>query len=211
MDLLLVRHGLPVRISREDNTTGDPADPHLAPAGHDQARLAASWLAAEPIVAVYSSPLHRAVETAAPLAEALGQETIIVDDLAEWDKEADQYLHVEELRAANDPIWQALARSDLHALGVDVGAFRSRVVGAIDGIAASHPSQTVAVVCHGGVINTYTGDIIGLGTERTLWFSPDYAGISNIKVSSSGIRSIASLNETAHLRPRPEPPRTATG
>jgi probable phosphoglycerate mutase len=58
------------------------------------------------------------------------------------------------------------------------------------------------IVCHGGVINTYTGDVIGLSTDRTLWFSPDYAGISNIKVSSSGIRSIASLNETAHLRLR---------
>jgi probable phosphoglycerate mutase len=200
MDLLLIRHGLPVRISREENVAGDPADPPLAPDGHQQARLAAEWLRPEPIDAVYASPLRRAVETATPIAAALGTEMIIRDDLAEWDRDSEEYLHVEELRATNDPIWHALARSDLGALGIDVHAFRARVVGAIDAIAAEHPSQRVAVVCHGGVINTYTGDVIGLGTDRTLWFSPDYAGISNIKVSSSGIRSIATLNETQHLR-----------
>lgn len=198
MDLLLIRHGLPIRIDRVDNDGGEPADPHLAPDGHDQARRMASWLRDEPIAAVYSSPLHRAVETAAPLSAALGLPTTIIDDLAEWDRDADQYLHVEELRANNDPIWQALAKSDLSALGIDVDAFRTRVVTAIDGIARAHRSQRVAVVCHGGVINTYTGDVIGL--DQALWFSPDYAGISLVRVSSSGIRSIVTLNETAHLR-----------
>jgi probable phosphoglycerate mutase len=201
MDLYLVRHGLPVRIGPEEST-GGVADPPLAPEGVAQAQLTAAWFAHESIDAVYSSPLRRAYDTAVPIAKALGRETVVVDGLSEWDREADQYIHIEELRATNDPIWQALARSDLDELGVDVDAFRRRVVAAIDRIAATHPSERIVVVCHGGVINTYTGDVIGLGTDRTLWFSPDYAGISNIKVSSSGIRSIASLNETIHLRAR---------
>jgi probable phosphoglycerate mutase len=53
------------------------------------------------------------------------------------------------------------------------------------------------VVCHGGVINTYTGAILGL--DRMLWFEPNYTSITRVLVHRGGQRSIVTLNETPHL------------
>lgn len=195
VELLLVRHGLP---NRSGATDAGRADPGLSAAGHAEAQAVAAWLVDERVDAVYSSPLLRARETAAPLAQALGVSVVIDEDLAEWDRDADAYLHIEDLQRTNDPIWQAMASGDLEALGIDPVHFRRRVVDALDGIAAAHPSQVVTVACHGGVINAYTAAVAGL--DRILWFSPDYGGISRIRVSRRGVRSIVSLNETGHLR-----------
>ena len=46
VDLLLIRHGLPLRVERDD---GLPADPPLSPEGRAQAESVARWLAHESI------------------------------------------------------------------------------------------------------------------------------------------------------------------
>jgi probable phosphoglycerate mutase len=48
------------------------------------------------------------------------------------------------------------------------------------------------------VINAYLGDVIG--TPRLLWFEPGYTSVSRVFVSRSGIRSVETVNESAHLR-----------
>ena len=194
MDLLLIRHALPQRVELVEG----PADPELSPEGFVQARRLAAWLASEPLDAVYSSPLRRAVQTAEPLAEVTGHPVQVVDGLAEWDREASSYIPIEELKAADDPVWKSLAAGELHELGVDGPSFQGRVVTAVAGIAAAHAGQTVAVVCHGGVVNAYLANVLGL--DRLLFFQPDYTCISRVRVSSTGIRSLRTLNETPHLR-----------
>lgn len=199
VELLLIRHGLPVRT--DDARTGQPpGDPGLSQTGHREARDVADWLRCEPVRAVYSSPMQRARETAEPLSDLSGLDVRILDGIAEWDRDAGVYVHIEDLQARDDPVWHALARGDLASLGVDPDAFQRRVVEAMDTIIANHRSQVVAVYCHGGVINAYTAHVAGLAT--VLWFSPDYGGISRVRASSSGTRSIVSLNETGHLTTR---------
>jgi 2,3-bisphosphoglycerate-dependent phosphoglycerate mutase len=194
VNLLLIRHALPLRVELESG----PADPELAPQGWEQAGRLAAWLLSEPIDAVCASPLRRAVQTAEPLAEATGLEVEIVDGLAEWDRESSSYVPIEELRAANDPTWKSLAAGALHELGVDGPSFLARVVTTIDGIAAARPDQTVAVVCHGGVLNAYLSAVLGL--DRLLFFPPDYTCINRVEVGRSGKRLLRTLNETPHLR-----------
>ena len=46
MELILIRHGLPEKVIRED---GGAADPELSPNGHAQARKMAEYLKSEPI------------------------------------------------------------------------------------------------------------------------------------------------------------------
>ncbi|MFZ9903537.1 MAG: histidine phosphatase family protein, partial [Ilumatobacteraceae bacterium] len=99
MELVLVRHGLPVR--RE--LTEGIADPELAPDGVTQAERLAGYLASEDIAALYVSPLRRAQETAAPLAKLLGLQPIIEDDISEFDRNSSEYVPIEELRGTNDP------------------------------------------------------------------------------------------------------------
>jgi hypothetical protein len=44
----------------------------------------------------------------------------------------------------------------------------------------------------------YAGHVLGI--DDPLFFLPGYTSISRVLAASSGERSIASLNETAHLR-----------
>jgi len=188
MELLLIRHALPVRI--DEGSVDGPADPALADLGLGQAAALAQWLAEEDVDAIWSSPMRRARETAAPLAERLELAVTIDEGLAEYDREAASYIPIEELKAAGDPRWNEVPEQPEH--------FRAVVVEAIERIVAAHPAQRVAVVCHGGVINAYAAHVVGI--DQTLFFLPAYTSISRVMAASSGERSIASLNEAAHLR-----------
>lgn len=195
MDLLLIRHARPERVEN----AGGPANPRLSDHGRRQAEVLAGWLAAETVAAVYTSPLRRAVETAQPLAERLGQTAEVVDGVAEYDRYADAYVPIEELKAADDPRWREMTEGGYFA-NSDVTAeeFQATVVDAVDDIIAANPSSTAAVVCHGGVMNAYVGHVLGL--EEFMIFEPAYTGITRVRASSRGHRSLVSMNEHGHLR-----------
>ncbi|MFL6206241.1 MAG: histidine phosphatase family protein [Acidimicrobiales bacterium] len=188
MELLLIRHALPVRV--DEGSVDGPADPALAQLGVAQAEAVAEWLADEAVDAIWCSPMRRARETAAPIAARLGLEVAIEEGVAEYDRLSPSYIPVEELKAANDPRWYEVPEHPEH--------FRGVVVDAVERIVQAHPRQRVAVVCHGGVINVYTGHVLGL--DDPLFFLPGYTSISRVLAASSGERSISTLNETAHLR-----------
>ncbi len=197
MDLLLVRHAAPVRIGPGESG-GAPVDPELTADGLDQATRLGAWLAGEPVHHVVSSPLRRAVETAQPVASAHGLSVEIVDGLQEWDAQADHYIPMEELRESKDDRWQAMVEGRWEDYGGEnPNRFRERIVPKIDGIIDAHPGETVVVVCHGGVINVYLAALLGLAHH--LWFDPGYTSISRVRAARNGARSLASLNETAHL------------
>jgi len=180
MELLLVRHALPLRLSTTD---GSPADPPLSEEGREQARRLARWLEREPLDALYSSPLRRALETAEPLAQVRGLETRIEPGVAEFDAEAPHYVPLEELKATDYESWRALVASGFYLEG-DAESFRATVVGALEGVIAANPGMRVAVVCHGGVINAWASHI--LGTQRLFLFEPVYTGVSRFLAASSG-------------------------
>jgi len=195
MELLIIRHGLPVRRELAEGA----ADPELAEDGHRQAALLASYLATEPIDAIYASPLARARETATPLAHRLGLDVAISAGVAEWDQNSPEYVPVEELKAANDPRWQAMLRGEWES-DESESEFRSRVLDAVETIIDGHRGQRVAVVCHGGIINGYLSHILGLGDFARGFFYPNYTSINRVAAASSGERSVVTINETSHLR-----------
>lgn len=80
VEIVLLRHGEP------DWTPGgglSVEDAHLTERGRRQAQAAADRLAGSSIDAIYVSPLHRAQETAEPIAKATGVTPVTVDGLAE--------------------------------------------------------------------------------------------------------------------------------
>jgi probable phosphoglycerate mutase len=196
MELLIIRHGLPIRIEGADG----PADPPLAERGHAQAAALAAWLREDPIHAVYSSPMRRAHQTAVPLAEALGVDLVVEDDVAEWDRHANEYIPIEELKAAKDQRYYEMLSGEGWQGDVPPAEFQRRVVDAIERIVAAHKGQRVAIVCHGGVINAYASHVLSLDNPIG-FFHPDYTSINRVEASSAGHRSIRALNETGHLRP----------
>lgn len=196
MELLLIRHALPVR--RE--LTEGVADPELSEAGHEQARHLAAYLAQEHLDGVYASSLRRAQETAAPVAADRGVEIVIEPGVAEYDKDSPEYVPVEELKAANDPRWQQMLSGEWEPGPESQQEFNDRTIGAIEEIIGRHRGERVAIVCHGGVINAYVSSLLDLPMDTRGFFYPNYTSIHRIAAASSGERSIVTLNETSHLR-----------
>ncbi len=177
---------------------GRPADPHLTPRGQAQARRLVEWLADEHVDAIWSSPMLRARETAEPLARARGITVEVDDRLAEYDRSSTEYIPVEDLKAAGDERFRALARGDLSSYGVDGEAFIAEVATAFEAIVTAHAGQTVAVFCHGGVANAYFTHV--LQTPKRFWLDLPYTAICRLLAHRDGTRTIRGLGEIAHLR-----------
>jgi probable phosphoglycerate mutase len=188
MELILIRHGLPVR-------SAETSDPPLSDEGHDQARRAALWLGGEPIAAVYSSPMRRAVQTAEPFAAAAGLPITTDDGIVEFDRASGRYIPMEELKREDYAAWKAFAEGDFD---VDIFGFQQQVVASLEAIVAANAGRTVAVFCHGGVVNVWTAHVLKM--EARLFFEPGYASIHRYLCARSGERNIVALNERAHLR-----------
>jgi len=196
MEVLWIRHGEPERIAPG---RGVAADPELTAAGHEQAKRLADWLAHEHVDAVLTSPLRRAVQTAQPIGAALGVEVETFEGIVEYDRDSDHYIPTEELRVTRDERWTAMVEGRWDEFGAELPEiFRARVDEAVTAIVERFPGQRVAAVCHGGVINVALGSV--LGVERPLWFEPGYTSMSRMLASRGGIKSVASLNELAHLQ-----------
>jgi probable phosphoglycerate mutase len=183
---MIIRHGRPVRTEVEHG----PADPELSELGHAQARAMAAWLGSEHIDALYVSPLRRARQTAEPLEAVTGLAGIVEDGIAEYDREASEYIPIEELKASGDDRWREIPE-DIHHFAADV-------VTSIERIVDKHAGQRVALVCHGGVINVYLAHVLGIANR--MFFLPGYASINRVWAAGSGERSIESVNEMGHVR-----------
>jgi probable phosphoglycerate mutase len=193
VELILVRHALPVR---RENSVG-PADPELSDNGVAQALLFAQYMESEHIDALYSSPLQRAQQTAAPLAQLKKLKPVIVDGVAEFDQHSNEYIPVEELKATNDPRWAEMINGSW-TTPEEAQEFTNRVVDALEAIIKENRGGRVVVTCHGGVINEFLAHVLGL--ENRQFFYPNYTSLHRIAASSNGHRSVLSINETAHLR-----------
>ena len=152
----------------------------------------AAFLAPESISALYVSPQQRAIETASPLVEATGLAPTVVHGIAEFDLGYPSYVPGEE----SGP----LSKDELEQLidGLTAEPFVDRVLTAVGSIIESHPGETVAAVCHGGVISTVLSDI--LGASEMNYFDSHYTSITRIKASTTGRRSMVSFNECHWLR-----------
>ncbi|GAB3026000.1 histidine phosphatase family protein [Mycobacterium bourgelatii] len=192
MQLLLVRHALPLRSDH-----GEGSDPHLSDAGLEQIARLPEALARFPISRVVSSPQRRAVQTAEPVAAARGLTIDIDDRLAEYDRNLPAYIPVEQIRQEFPEEWARMAQGHLPS-AVDEDAFRARVRAAIDDLVASAGAdETVAAFSHGGVINVILHEI--LGTARLLSFPIDYASVTRLLFSRSGQATVATVNSTEHV------------
>ena len=193
MEIVLVRHGLPMRVETKD---GAAANPSLSRIGLAQADQASDWLVAIDIDAIYSSPLQRARETAAPFAKRSGLKIGIEDDVSEFDRDSSTYIPMEELKAQNYEAWKAFVDGG-YGDDVDVLSFQATVFRGIESIIDRHPGERVAVFCHGGVVNMWASHV--LETPPRLFINVGYASVSRFLCASTGERSLVSLNETQHL------------
>jgi broad specificity phosphatase PhoE len=149
-EILLARHG------ETDWNIGRRVQGHtdipLNAAGVDQARALAEQLAGEPLTAVFSSDLSRALDTATAVANAHGL-VVVVDP---------------RLREKNFGTWEGLTDVEIAERFPDAQRGQwgdaetteevaARVLSVLDGIRELHPDGTVLVVSHGGPLRAALG------------------------------------------------------
>src|ERR1700747_730023 len=130
MQVLLVRHALPLRSEH-----GEGSDPDLSEEGFAQVERLPKALARFPISRVVSSPQRRAIQTAEPVAAARELTVEIDDRFAEYDRDLPAYIPIEHVRDENPQEWARMAAGHLPST-VDEDAFRAPGRAAVDDGAA---------------------------------------------------------------------------
>jgi probable phosphoglycerate mutase len=148
--LLLARHG-ETDWNRIGRWQGH-ADPPLNETGRRQAAELAASLRGSQIVAVYSSDLRRASETARTIGERLGLEVVEDPALREIDVGSWSGLTSAEVEQRFPAGYARWLQGEIGHDGETREHLTQRVVSAAIRIAAAHPSERVLVVTHGGVI-----------------------------------------------------------
>ncbi len=208
-ELFIVRHGDALPGPDELIPSGVYDDLPLSSIGREQAQSLAARLAPLHFDAMYSSPLRRCRETAAPLAERWGMTPTIVNDIREIrlgdirplpnDKQdiaalskALQERQVDIIRVAGESgNWDSIENSEPSK------AFRQRVVHALDEIANNHIGERIIAFAHGGVINAYAAEVLGL--EKDFFFPAANTSITVVRVSGKQ-RVLFVMNDIAHVK-----------
>ncbi len=204
---VLLRHG-DTRLSPEHRFSG-LRDLPLSASGTRQAQAAACRLATgAPIDAVVSSPLRRAVGTAAIAAAELGLTAVIDDDLRETDFGDWDGFTLAEIQQR----WPAAAAAWRHDPeqappgGESFADTARRVNRACDRLLRDHGGQTVLVVSHVTPIKILLCRALGvpLGTVYRLYLGS--ACINEIQWHGRGFASVHRVNDTSHLSLTPTVP-----
>ena len=159
--VVLVRHG-------QTGTTGQVL-PGRAPGlnlsddGRQQAERAAELLADGPtIAAIYTSPLERARQTAAPIAAALGQKAVVDKGLLECD--FGEWTGEKLSTLMKKPEWTTVQRSPSTFRfpgGESFTEMQHRMVSALDRLRAAHPGSTIVCVSHADPIKAAVANAVG--------------------------------------------------
>ncbi len=202
--ILLVRHGQTPTTGKV--LPGRAKGLHLADEGRRQAEIAAERIAALGSVdAVYSSPLERAKETAAPIAKALGLRTKVDRGLFECDfgdwtgKELTKLNKLPEWRTV-----QSAPSTFRFPNGESFTEMQTRMVSTLDRLRLQHPGGTIVCVSHADTIKAAVAHALGTHIDlfQRIVISP--ASVSALTWHAGGPIVLA-VNSTgrplAELRP----------
>lgn len=206
--LHLIRHG-----QTDANASGriqGQSESNLSKQGYAQSvRLAEAVVGLRP-VAVYSSDLVRARDTATPMAMSLGLTLNLDRRLRERAYGILEGLSWFEVQARHPEVYEKLKSWDPE-FRIPGGESRQdlsdRVVAALDALADAHPGDAFAVVSHGGVMSAFTAYVLGLPPERRPALRTLNGCISTFERVDGEWRMLT-FGSVAHLGhdPAPRPP-----
>jgi broad specificity phosphatase PhoE len=201
--IILVRHGQTgwnVGAGTGERFRGQ-TDLPLDDTGLVQARALAKRLASQPITAVYSSPLKRAVETARPTAQQLGLPVqplpgIIDINYGDWQG----FSHAEIVRAYPDlhQRWREEPHRVRFPDGESLRQVRLRGMAALKEVAARHEGQVILLVAHQVVNKVLVCAMLGLYDSHFWHIQQDNACI-NVFEHQDGVFTVVLINDICHL------------
>jgi broad specificity phosphatase PhoE len=203
--LLLARHAQTEwNASRRFQGSSDVS---LSDLGRRQAESLGRAVAGRRLVAAYSSPLRRAVETAELALRGRLVPLTVLPELAELGLGEWEGCTIDEIRARDgDPYRRWIeAPLDCPPPGAEtLPDVCARVRRAIDGLSRAHgsaspemdrqPPAEVLIVAHGGVIGVYVCHLLGL-SFNALW----RLRVDNASLTTVSPPCLVSLNDTTHL------------
>lgn len=171
---------------------------HLDERGRGQAEAAARRLAALPVTAVYTSPLERTRETAAPVARVHGLRPRVERGLLEVDYGDWTDLSLAQLRRRS--LWRTIQQSPSRVTfpgGESIRAAQQRVVEATERLAVAHLGETIVLVSHADVIKAAIAHHLGMGLDlfQRLVISP--ASSSLLVLPDGGAPALVAMNDTS--------------
>jgi ribonuclease H / adenosylcobalamin/alpha-ribazole phosphatase len=170
---------------------GRAAGVSLNAEGRSQAARLAERLRDEPLRAIYSSPLERALDT----ARAIGKPhrlTPCVDaalneiDFGEWTGCALDEL--DSLGAWRD--WNERRHAACIPGGERMRDVQARAVGTIEELRERHPKATAVIVSHGDVIKAAVAHYLGMSLDNIGRFDIDPASITTLEMEPWGVRMV---------------------
>ena len=214
--IVLVRHGQ-TAWNREARFRGQ-SDPELDPFGLEQAEATGRYVAARwPVVAVYTSPLQRALRTAEAIARAQGLDAQPLAGLLDIHFGECQGLRFEEVRQRNPDLvraWEEAPHTVHFPGGESLDDVRERILAGLTDVVGRFPAQSVALVSHTVANRVLLCGALGLGNEYFWRFQQDTCGVSVFDVAgddavlqndaavqqSGAVATIVQLNDTSHLQ-----------
>src|SRR5262249_25878139 len=155
-----------------------------------QARRASKALRHVPLAAVYTSPMVRAVETAARIAWPHGLEPIVVEGLIEADLGRWEGLTWDQARAQDPEHHEAFfARPGItpYPGGESFLDAQRRMVPTIADLAAKHPGEAIAVVSHNVTNRAYLAALMGVPINKAREIRQANGGISVIRYETTPV------------------------
>lgn len=201
--VILIRHG--ETLWNQQHRYQGQLDSPLSELGHKQARLTAEYLAKQPITAIYSSDLGRALRTAE-----------IIADPHRLAAKPDQ-----RLREMAFGVWEGLTRpevveqypeiyytryQDVLSTRVPGGELPHEVVARfrdfMDEHLPKHGEETIVLVSHGGTLRLAIASILHMPLEKSYCFRVSNGGVSRLTYTRNDrgcLWEVSCLNSTDHL------------
>jgi probable phosphoglycerate mutase len=185
--LLLIRHG-ENEYTKTGKFAGRTPGVHLNEKGQSQAQALGEAFKDVPLKAIYSSPLERAMETAAPIASARKLEIISTPGLLESDVGKWQGQSVR--RVALSKVWKIVQNAPSragHPGGETFQQVQTRIAATLNEICAKHkPRDIVACVFHADPIKLAVAYYLGLPLDHFQRLACDTGSVTALHVTDMG-------------------------
>jgi probable phosphomutase (TIGR03848 family) len=195
--ILLIRHGENEYVAK-GRLAGRLPSIHLNDNGRQQAEALAQALSKTPIKAVYSSPMERCLETAQPLAAALGWDVIPQEGLLEVDFGEWQDKTIKDL--SRRKLWKVVQANPSRMRFPEGESFanaQQRIVQSIEALSQRHdPKDLIACFSHSDLIKLALSYYLGqpLDLFQRIMIAP--ASISVLHLGEMGAQ-IININHNA--------------
>ncbi|MFC9244302.1 histidine phosphatase family protein [Streptomyces sp. NPDC057136] len=204
--LLLARHGQ--TVWHAENRYAGVSDIALTDEGRRQAERLGEWAGRNPVDAIWTSTMSRAMETADPACRALGLVPLREHGLRECDFGTMEGRTLAEFAAENperaeayraDPVANPFPGAE------DPRAAAARGTAALRRIADGHPGQRVLVVAHNTLLRLVLCELLAipLGTYRRVLPQLRNAAVTELNLEGEDGKGAALLSLNVPCTPSP--------